>query len=242
MLSPWHTQRGVTLVELMIASVIALIALAALLTAYSATASHSTQYLLKAHLHQQLHSVLHTMVRDIRRTGYWSFDPDLSKATDNPFQDNVNRLQVQSYPGQAPDSCILFAYDLDQDGMVGIGRCDAQTCPAHTDSDNVEQFGFRLRDGLIQARYGGDTLRCDSGHWQAVTDAGIAVTRLNFTQHTVCTNLDDADSECEPHAARILQRLVEIRLSGYQRVQPDRPLTLSAWVRIRNDQVLGAAE
>ena len=242
MLNPRRTQRGVTLVELMIASVIALIALAALLTAYSATAAHSAQYLNKAHLHQQLHSLMHTMVRDIRRTGYWNFDPNLSSATDNPFQDSVNRLRVESYPGQAPDSCILFAYDLDRDGMVGIGRCDAHTCAPQTDSDNVEQFGFRLRDGLVQARYGGDTLRCDSGHWQAVTDPGIQVTRLSFTQHTVCTNLDDPEADCEPHAVRMLGRLVEIRLSGHHGARADSPLTLSAWVRVRNDQVLGAGE
>jgi prepilin peptidase dependent protein B len=234
-LSPRRTQRGVTLVELMIASVIAL-------TAYSATATHSAQYLHKAHLHQQLHGLLHTIVRDIRRSGYWRFDPELSSAIDNPFQDNVNRLRVGSYPGQAPDSCILFAYDLDKDGLVGIGRCDAHACGAQTDGDNVEQFGFRLRDGLVQARYGGDTLRCDSGHWQAVTDPGIAVTLLSFTLHENCTNLDHASADCEPHAARILQRLVQIRLSGYPRARPDGQLTLAAWVRVRNDQVLGAAE
>jgi type II secretory pathway component PulJ len=226
----------------MIASVIALIALAALLTAYSATATHSAQYLHKAHLHQQLHGLLHTIVRDIRRSGYWSFDPELSSASDNPFQDNVNRLRVGAYPGQAPDSCVLFAYDLDKDGLVGIGRCGAKGCSARTDGDNVEQFGFRLRDGLVQARYGGDTLRCDSGHWQAVTDPGIAVTLLSFTLHENCTNLDHASADCEPHAARILQRLVQIRLSGYPRARPDGQLTLAAWVRVRNDQVLGAAE
>ena len=242
MLNPRRTQRGVTLVELMIASVIGLVALAALLTAYSATAVHSTSYLRKAHLHQQLHGLLHAMVRDIRRAGYWSFDPDLDSAAQNPFQAGVNRLRVQAYPGEAPGSCILFAYDLDKDGMVGIGRCTGHTCGAQTDSDNVEQFAFRLRDGLVQTRYGGDTLRCDSGHWQAVTDPGIAVTRLSFSLHQTCTNLDNVSADCEPHAARILQRLVDIQLSGYQRARPDTTLTLSASVRIRNDLMLGSAQ
>jgi prepilin peptidase dependent protein B len=242
MLNPRHTQCGVTLVELMIASVIGLVALAALLTAYSATAVHSANYLRKAHLHQQLHSLLHAMVRDIRRAGYWSFDPDLGSAAENPFQSGVNRLRVQAYPGEAAGSCILFAYDLDKDGMVGVGRCNGNTCAAQTDSDNVEQFGFRLHNGLVQTRYGGDTLGCDSGHWQAVTDPGVAVTRLGFTQHTACTNLDTVSADCEPHAARILQRLVDIQLSGYQRARPDTPLTLSASVRIRNDLVLGSAQ
>ena len=182
------------------------------------------------------------MVRDIRRAGYWSFDPDLGSAAENPFQSGVNRLRVQAYPGEAAGSCILFTYDLDKDGMVGVGSCNGSTCAAQTDSDNVEQFGFRLHNGLVQTRYGGDTLGCDSGHWQAVTDPGIAVTLLNFTLREVCTNLDNTSADCEPHAARILQRLVEIRLSGYQRARPDRPLTLSASVRVRNDQVLGTAE
>ena len=242
MLSAWRTQRGVTLVELMIASVIALIALAALVTAYSATAGHSSQYLHKAHLHQQLHTLMHAMVRDIRRTGYWSFDPGLRSAADNPFEDSTNRLRIQSYPGEAPDSCILFAYDLDNDGLVGVGRCSPDACSGPTDSDNVEQFGFRLRDGLAQARYGGNTLSCDSGHWQAVTDPDIEITRFAFTPHAVCSNLDDANADCEPAAARLIQRLVEIRLSGHKRGRSDTPLTLSAWVRIRNDQLLEGSE
>ncbi len=242
MLSTRRTQRGVTLVELMIASVIALVALAALLTAYSATAMHSASYLHKAHLHQQLHSLMHAMVRDIRRSGYWSFDPSLRSAAENPFQAGVNRLRVHAYPGEAPGSCILFAYDLDKDGMVGVGSCKRNSCTAQTDRDNVEQFGFRLHDGLVQTRYGGDTLRCDSGHWQAVTDPDIAITALSFTPRAVCTNLDDADAECAPHAARILQRLVDIRLSGYPLARPETTLTLSASVRIRNDQLLGSAE
>jgi prepilin peptidase dependent protein B len=242
MLNPLRTQRGVTLVELMIASVIGLIALAALLTAYSATAVHSASYLRKAHLHQQLHGLLHTMVRDIRRAGYWSFDPGLESAAENPFQAGVNRLRVQAYPGEAAGSCILFAYDLDKDGMVGVGSCNGNACAAQTDRDNVEQFGFRLHNGLVQTRYAGDTLRCDSGHWQAVTDPGITVSYLSFTHHTACTNLDNPSADCEPHAARILQRLVDIRLSGYQRARPDTTLTLSASVRIRNDLVPGSAQ
>jgi type II secretory pathway component PulJ len=202
----------------------------------------STNYLHKAHLHQQLHGLMHTMVRDIRRSGYWSFDPELRSVAENPFQAGINRLRLHAYPGEAAGSCILFAYDLDKDGMVGVGRCRENACGAQTDSDNVEQFGFRLRDGLVQARYAGDTLRCDSGHWQAVTDPGIAVTGLTFSQQAVCTNLDAPDAECEPLAARIVQRQVDIRLSGHQRIRPDTTLTLSASVRIRNDLVLGKAE
>jgi type II secretory pathway component PulJ len=232
----------VTLVEVMIASVIALIGLAALVTAYSATAGHSAKYLNKAHLHQQLYTLMHTMVKDIRRAGYWSFDPALHSATDNPFQDNRNRLRIQSYPGEAPDSCVLFGYDLDKDGLVGVGSCETPTCPGQTDSDNVEQFGFRLRNGVAQARYGGDMLSCASGYWQAVTDPEIEISSLVFAQHTTCSNIVDASEDCGPVAVRLIRRAVKIQLSGHSRGQPDTQLTLSAWVQVRNDQLVVEAE
>lgn len=236
-----HTQRGVTLVELMIASVIALIALAALATAYGATAGHSAQYLHRAHLHQQLHSVLQIVVSDIRRAGYWSFDPALRSAADNPFADSSNRLRTGSYPGEASDSCVVFAYDLDQDGLVGVGNCKTKACGAQTDSDNVEQFGYRLRDGRIQARYGGDTLDCDSGHWQALTDPNIEISELVFSEHSACINLDAPDADCAPHAPGLIQRSVEIQLSGHTRGSPEARLRLSSVVRVRNDQLVAGA-
>jgi type II secretory pathway component PulJ len=225
----------------MVASVIALIALAALTTAYSATASHSSQYLMKAHLHQQLHSLMHTLVRDIRRTGFWSFDPGLRSAAENPFEHSHNRLRTGAHRDEPAHSCILFAYDLDQDGLVGVGRCRGNACGGETDRDNVEQFGFRLRDGRAQMRYGGNSLSCNSGHWQALTDPGIEIHAMTFTTHSTCLNLEPGGTDCQPPAARLVRRLVEIRLSGRQRRRPDTALTLSAWVRVRNDQLMTGA-
>lgn len=238
MLIPRRTQRGVTLVELMIASVIGLITLAALATTYGATAGHSTRYLHRAHLHQQLHSVLQIVVSDIRRAGYWNFDPTLRSAADNPFADSTNRLRTGSYPGEASHSCVVFAYDLDQDGLVGVGNCKTKTCGAQTDSDNVEQFGYRLRDGRIQARYGGDALGCDSGHWQALTDPNIEIGELVFSEYSACVNLYAADADCAPHAPSLIQRSVEIQLSGQTRGSPETSLRLSSMVRIRNDRIV----
>jgi type II secretory pathway component PulJ len=181
---------------------------------------------------------MHAMSRDIRRAGYWHFDPDARAATDNPFQGGANGLHIDAYPGQAPDSCILLAYDLDRDGRVGISSCRAGGCGPQADGDNVEQLGFRLRDARVQSRYGGRTLECDSGYWQAVTDPGIEITRLTFAQHAICSNLDDVQAGCTPDATRLVRRLIEIRLSGHQRGRPGAPVSLSAWVRVRNDRLL----
>ena len=121
-------QRGVTLVELMIASAIGLIAIAAILTVYAATVRHSKEQLEAAHLHHQLFGLLHLISTDIHRAGYWHFDTSTQAASNNPFVTGENSLRSQAYPDENDNSCILFAYDLDKDGRVGIGQCDDEPC------------------------------------------------------------------------------------------------------------------
>jgi type II secretory pathway component PulJ len=230
-------QRGITLVELMIAGVIALIALSAVLTVYSASARHSAQLLQHAHLHQQLHALTHLISRDLKRAGYWHFDPGFRAPSDNPFQNAMNQLRIQAHSGESPDSCILFSYDLDQDGLVGVGACDDTDCADETDDDNVEQFGFRLRGARLQSRYGGSGLACDSGYWQTVNDPATEITQLQFTQQSSCLNLLEADRACTPESPRLIQRALEIQLSGQLRNRPDTHMAITQWVRIRNDQL-----
>jgi prepilin-type N-terminal cleavage/methylation domain-containing protein len=110
MLDSTLRQRGVTLVELMIASAIGLIAIAAILTVYAATVRHSSEQLEAAHLHLQLFGLLHLISTDIRRAGYWQFDTSTQTASDNPFMAGENRMRSQAYPDESDNSCILFAY------------------------------------------------------------------------------------------------------------------------------------
>lgn len=234
-------QAGVTLIELMIATTIALFALSVVLTVYSATARHSTLHLQRAHLHQQLHATLQLIAADVRRSGYRQFDPRAQSPADNPFQNAVNDLHVGAYPGEAADSCLLFAYDMDRDGLVGVGSCRGAGCAQGYDEDNVEQFGFRLRAGAVQSRYAGNESACNSGYWQAVTDPGIEITRLRFTAHTECSNLLEQQQPCSDSAPRLLRRAVELQITGQQRRHPDVRLDLSRWIRLRNDRLMEAA-
>jgi hypothetical protein len=104
----------------------------------------------------------------------------------------------------------------------------------------VEQFGFRLRDGRVQARYGGDTPGCGAGYWQSLTDPAVEIAELQFRRHAVCTNLSDPGAACREDAPRLIRRAVQLRLLGHRRDQPDAPVTLSRWVRLRNDRLAGA--
>ena len=241
MLNACHRQRGLTLVELMIAGVIALIALSAALTVYSATARHSVQQLQRSHQHQQLSALLHLISSDLRRAGYWAFDPVSDSSGRNPFQNTGNRLRILQFDDEAPACCVLLAYDLDRDGQVGVGRCGISGCDAGTDDDNVEQFGFRLHSARLQARYGGKTFNCASGNWQTLNDPNIEITRLQFMLHAQCTNLADSKFDCAPGKPKLTQRAVEIRIEAQLFNKPDTVISANAWVRIRNDHLMEGA-
>ena len=235
-------QRGTTLVELMIASAIGLIAIAAVVTVYAATVRHSKDQLETAHLHHQLFGLLHLISTDIRRAGYWHFSASSQSPGDNPFTAGDNRLRSQAYPDERDNSCILLAYDLDKDGRVGLGQCSSNPCPDGTDKDNVEQFGFRLRNLSTQSRYGGNGVSCDSGYWQTLNDADIAITALSFDILERCTDLVDPDAPCTDDSARLIQRAVSIELNGQLVNKPETEARLSRWIVVRNDIVRDAGE
>jgi prepilin peptidase dependent protein B len=235
-----HRQRGVTLIELMTATVIALTALAAVVTVYSATAHHSALQLQSAHLHQQVYGIVHLVGRDLRRAGFRAFDPQQEAPSANPFQQGENRLRTAALAGESADSCILLAYDLDRDGKVGVGKCHGH-CAAPADADNVEQFGFRLHRQSVQARYGGTSLACDSGYWQAVNDPDVEITALSFTLHEHCVNLADATRPCTDDGAQLLQAVVDMSIGARLRNHPGTAVDLVQRIAVRNGLLREAA-
>ena len=222
----------------MVASAVSLLALSAILTVYSATVRHSRLQLQSAHLHQQVRGILHLIGRDLRRAGYWSFDPAQHSPAENPFQNGKNGVRSGALPDESTASCILFAYDLDADGLVGIGGCRNGHCPPGSDDDNVEQFGFRLRNGTVQSRYGGTDLACDTGYWQSLNDPDIEIVQLRFDLHSHCTNLAQPDTPCHESLPQLIQRVARIAIGARVRNQPDSEISLTHWIAIRNDQLL----
>ena len=235
-------QRGFALVELMIASVISLLALSAIVTVYAATARHATGELSRADLRQQLYTITELMASDIRRSGYRAFDPLVKSSADNPFQQAENRLRSGAVDGEAEASCLLFSYDLDRDGLVGKGQCRENECAAGTDDDNVEQFGYRLNRGRLQVRYGGTEMTCSSGNWQTVTTPGLVVEELNFALYSNCLNLAEQQAPCSPEQPALLQHAVEFSVEASLVQDREITLRLSRWIDVRNAELRGQAE
>lgn len=213
MLSARHArrhQRGFTLVELAVASAIALFILSGVLYIFTASVGANTRALKNAYLHQSLLSVMAVMRDELRRAGYWRrAEETVVSGARNGFAP----IRIVD-----PD-CVLFSYDRDKDDPDG--RPDAE-----------DQAGFRLSSDRIQAktrddRCSGTTCStCDSGHWRSVTDPkSVVVSELRFVR-----------SGATPPPGRIVVRELSIVITGRLRNDPAVVRTLRDTVNIRNDE------
>lgn len=231
-------QLGMSLVELMVGLLMGAIAVAAVSAIYQLTTSNTRRQLESIHLHATVQQILSLIEADARRSGYWHMRWGLDTPANNPFQLDATDLRIGAYPGEPPDSCVLIAYDLDNDGKVGVGECPSAHCPDWSDTDNVEQFGFRLKDGAIQMRYGGTSFSCDTGRWQALTESAVDVGRLHFDLATECLSLDRATASCGPSGRQLLTRKLTTTLQAVWKTRPELRVASTRTIAVRNDRVV----
>lgn len=235
--------RGASLVELLVGSALGLVILGGLLRLYVDTVTGSSDGLRMAHLQQQLRAAMQVMRQDLRRAGYYGVPSGpafLEQLRHNPFTDaddpgkpaaQRNDIRVGQFEGaqeEAADSCVLYSYDLDGDGALtpsGAG---------------MERFGFRLREGRLQMRYGGEPFGCSQGVWHALTDVHVEITRLQFTLESTGLHPDGAGTACVAGEPCLFVRAVGIQLEGRMQADPSLRMQLHQRVRLRNDRYLAA--
>jgi prepilin peptidase dependent protein B len=195
MLTGLHArQRGLTLVELLVGLAVGLIVIGGAITMYVSSVRGSNETLKSSKLNQQVGALLHVIVNDVRRAGFWGA-LDMDELDDNPFnqpaatalvvRDDLVSNAIQPATGQG--SCLVYAYD-------------ATYLPGNTAGvvDSTDLFGFRLNGSVVEMRQtgvvdgvgciGGTCNSCTNGAWEEVTDPNlIEITQLTF---------DLANSEC----------------------------------------------
>ncbi len=173
-----HRQAGLTLIELMISIVLGLLILAAATAMTVKSMVINADTLNSARLNQDLDSATQVMVNDIRRAGF----------TGNVFDfANNEDLNIVS------SSCVLYAYDANEDG----------------DLDTDEKFGFKLvrvsdnpvineihmRTSCSDPDPVDCATKCDTanGVWAALTDSNtVNVTSLSFDSvHSKCISITE---------------------------------------------------
>lgn len=135
-LSKHQHQRGISLVELMVGLVVALVVLWGISAVYLNTAATGKTTHAATQLNQDLRAMMDIMVADIRRAGSWG------NATSgrNPFSASDTDLAIIATDTSTPQigRCILYSYDATFAGGAG-GTVDAG-----------DIFGFRVSNGVLQ--------------------------------------------------------------------------------------------
>lgn len=210
-----ESQRGMSLVAMMVAAAIGLFIAAAATQFFVGQVQSARRMALDARLHQDLRAAADLMSRDLRRAGYWqgALQTRESSAQTNPYA----RIELTGSPN-ARQARYSHSRDNVEDGLVG----------------SHEAAGFRVEDDSLQALVG--------GRWQALTDPSVVqITHLAITAHAQTVSLGhlctpactDSDAACP----RLTQRRLRIELAGRSASDPGMVRQLQTDVRVRNDDI-----
>ncbi len=200
--------RGQTLVGTLLAISLGTLLLLVLLTWFSRTQWAQKNLRERLHLQQVLQQKLQLIVKDVRRIGYLAIPsratPILQTNLKAFTQNSQGRLfSIGHKLGETPQSCLVFAYDMDHSGCFGSTftqqRCLLQ---GRNNSNELyrEMFGFRLNQGRLetrgrkgisqnctkaQCRQYLSAAACQESHWQNVLDeTQIRLDELQFQLST----------------------------------------------------------
>lgn len=215
--------RGISMVELLVGLAVGLFIAAAGVTLMAGNLRENRSLMLESRLMQDLRTASDIISRDLRRAGYWAGavaavrSAAAASSPANPY------LAVSPSAAQADNVSFAFSRDATENQTL----------------DSNEQFGFRLRRGVIEMQLG-------AGNWQALTDLNT----LFVTDFLVSPTVEEislagqclrpcpaATVDCPPRQqVRSLAVAITARSSGDATVQRN----LHSTVRLRNDAVLGA--
>lgn len=165
-------QRGLTLVEMMVALVAGLIVSAAVIAFALASMKGNAEYVQSTRLTQELRNTLDLVTRDLSRAGY---NDDalrfVSLPSNSPFApvyikdsgSTVTAGTPSTYANADTDGCVLYSYDR----TFPIGYED------DTDCDDVHGCGEAGAIDLDNGEIRGIRRVCVDGNCNASTDVGV---------------------------------------------------------------------
>ncbi|MBE9607771.1 prepilin-type N-terminal cleavage/methylation domain-containing protein [Chitinilyticum piscinae] len=162
----YHYEQGYTLIELLIAVALAVLALGALGYQMSAQLTANRAQLRMQKTTADLRSVLDIIAQDLKRAGFAS-TTDQAVITAFSQKSNYTLYQLTQ---NTPVTCVTFAYDRDSDGAL--------------DANEGFAYAFDSANKTIRA-YQGATPNCSNltaAGWTALTNpAQTAISSLTFT-------------------------------------------------------------
>jgi type IV pilus assembly protein PilW len=218
--------RGLSIVELLVATAIGLVIVAAAGGMVLAQHAAARKVQAETRLMHDLRTAADLVARDLRRAGHWSAAA-ASAVRRGDDAAAVNPHAAMS-PTSAAASAVALSFSTSADGDAGV-------------VDDRDRFGFRLRGGAIEMQLG-------ARNWQTLTDSGTLVVTVfaveprideislaAFCEHPCAA----ASTTCPP---RQQVRSFAITLAARSASDSAVTRTLQSAVRARNDVVVGSCE
>lgn len=179
MLNPQRfTQKGLSLVELMVGITVGLVVMTGVTTFFVDYLQNNRQLIQMARLDQEMRTAMDIVVRDIKRMGY---KRDVHLDILNLTQDTSSRAAIlpildnaqANISGSANNAEINFWYDENSDNTLDTGA-------------TAEQHGYRINSNALQRSVG-------ASGWQSVTDPDVTqITGFNLARTYRCIDIDGA--------------------------------------------------
>lgn len=235
------SERGISLIELLIASALGLILLLAAATLLMIQLDEHRRLQTETRLVQELRTVADLIARDLRRAGYWGRAAEAVRTVGTISVTPTSSAPViNPYAGLSIPAPARIGYSYSRDAVE------------NQRADSNERFGLRQNPGNRSAdlRLGGSGLDpLDADTWQALTDpATVRITLIRFSpltqdipllQHCSMPSCpaSASPSECPP---RRIQRSVLIEIEGESVQRPGLRRRAIALSTLRNDETIGA--
>ena len=167
-------QAGLTLVELMIGLLVGTIIIAGGLRVFTVVIRGQSDNVKLIRLNQDMRAMMDIMVRDIRRAGFVTSDPqnNLSSLKNNPFFDATTTGATTDIAVHDAGRCLVYSYNKDDGSPPAVGSVPSN-----------ERFGFMLSGVLLKMRrYGATNEDCGTGpEWESISESEVEITVLDFT-------------------------------------------------------------
>lgn len=176
-------QRGLSLMETMIAMAVGLVVTAAMIAMMANTLGSGTRTIEMSRLQQEMRAAMQLVTRDVRRSAYTAEAilcfGNIDCGSDGTFPNGLAGDLVLS----SNNDCVIFEMDRDHDG----------------DPTDDAPGGFRLETsndgvGVIQMWTGTGDPGCgsDNSGWVSVTDPEF----VDVTEFLACVDIDADDAQC----------------------------------------------
>ena len=228
-----HSDRGMSLVELMVGIAVGLFVVAAAALMVSGQLTENRKLLLETQLQQDLRATLDIITRDLRRAGYNNASENLvpppsgsqvGQVSRNPF--DVLTMPTSSgeavrYQYRRKAGSGYFGFRLDSDGVI-------RSCQTDTSDTGCTPGWQELTDG--------NTMRITALNIGSVRAGGRGKPKNGDPITLPCPNLcPNGTASCWP---KVQLREVVVSITGQSKSDASVTRQLASSIRIRNDIVV----